>query len=50
MEQMIGYLKEIGLTDSEIERVCERYRDDAEGLRLYVAYMCMTLDDRREYV
>ena len=50
MEQLIETLKSIGIPDSEINRIREYYGNDVDGLREYVTYMRLVLDDRHEYV
>ena len=50
MEDMIAELKQIGLPDDECARVREQYRDDLEGLAMYVLYMRAMFGDRHEYV
>ena len=47
---MIDTLKRIGVPDSECNRLREQYRDDLDGLAMYVLYMRAILDDRHEYV
>ena len=49
MKKMIDCLKQMGLTETEIRRVRKRYKNDEAGLALYVAYLRILLDDRREY-
>ena len=49
MKKMIDCLKQMGLTEAEIRRVRKRYKNDEAGLALYVAYLRILLDDRREY-
>ena len=50
MENMIEMLRNIGLPDSEIQRVVEYYRDDFDGFRQYYLYIRMMFDDRNEYI
>lgn len=50
MEEMIAVLKRIGMPDEECNRVREQYRDDLEGLTMYVLYLRAILDDCHEYV
>lgn len=50
MEEMLGILKDIGLPECERDRIRDQYRDDLEGLAMYVLYMRAILDDRHEYV
>ena len=50
MEQLIETLKSIGVPDDEITRIKDFYGNDVDGLRDYVIYMRLLLDDRHEYV
>lgn len=50
MDEMISTLERIGLPESECKRIREEYRDDLDGLSLFVLYMRALLDDRHEYV
>ena len=50
VDEMIATLKRIGVPDSECNRLREQYRDDLDGLAMYVLYMRAILDDRHEYV
>ena len=50
VDEMIDTLKRIGVPDSECNRLREQYRDDLDGLAMYVLYMRAILDDRHEYV
>lgn len=49
MDDMILTLKHIGLPDEECNRLREYYRDDLDGLAMYVLYMRAMFDDFREY-
>ena len=50
MEEMIATLRGIGMPEEECMRVREQYRDDLEGLTMYVLYLRAILDDCHEYV
>lgn len=50
MEEMMYFLKRIGMPDEECKRIREQYRDDLDGLSMYVLYMRAMFDDKREYV
>lgn len=50
MDEMIATLKRIGMPEEECRRVREEYRDDLDGLTMYVLYMRTILDDAHEYV
>lgn len=50
MDEMIATLKRIGLPDNECNRIRIEYRDDLDGLSMFVLYMRALLDDRHEYV
>jgi len=50
MEEMIATLRRIGMPEEECMRIREQYRDDLEGLTMYVLYMRTILDDCHEYV
>ena len=50
VEEMIAELARIGMPDRECRRIRAEYRDDLEGLAMYVLYMRAILDDRHEYV
>lgn len=50
MEEMIATLKQIGIPDDECSDIRERYRDDEEGLAMYVLCVRAMFDDRHEYV
>ena len=50
MNDMIAVLKRLGFDDHECERIREQYRDDLDGLAMYVLYMRAMFDDRHEYV
>ena len=50
MDEMMAYLKRIGLPDDERKRIREYYRDDLDGLAAYVLYMRALFDDQHEYV
>lgn len=49
MDDMILTLKQIGLPDDECNRLREYYRDDLDGLAMYVLYMRAMFDDFRDY-
>ena len=50
MDDMIATLKRIGLPEDECNRIRECYRDDLDGLAMYVLYMRAILDDQHEYI
>lgn len=49
MEEMIGTLQRMGLSDDECKRIREQYRDDLDGLAVYVLFMRAMLDDFGQY-
>lgn len=50
MDKMIATLEQIGVPLAECRRIRKAYRNDPDGLAMYVLYMRAVLDDRREYV
>lgn len=49
MEEMIGTLQRFGMTDDECSRIREQYRDDLDGLAVYVLIMRAMFDDENQY-
>ena len=50
MDELMKALKKLGLPVREMKRIMAYYRDDPEGLRQYVLYMRIVLDDKHEYL
>ena len=50
MNEMIAVLKRLGIDENECNRIREQYRDDLDGLAVYVLYMRAMFDDQHEYV
>ena len=49
MDEMIGTLRRIGLPEDECIRIREQYRDDLDGLAVYVLFMRAMFDDENQY-
>ena len=49
MDEMIGTLRRIGLPEDEVKRIREQYRDDLDGLAVYVLFMRAMFDDENQY-
>ena len=49
MEEMIAALKQIGLPDDECKHIQDEYRNDFDGLAMFILYLRAILDDRHEY-
>ena len=50
MDEMLKYLKTIGLSDEQCAEIREKYDGDLDGLTEYVLICVAHYDDRHEYV
>ena len=50
MEEMISALRQIGVPDDDCNRLRRKYRDDLDGLAMYVLCMKALFGDQHEYV
>ena len=50
MEKMIAVLERLGISEDECKRIVDFYRDDIDGLTMFVLHIKAMFDDAHEYI